>query len=500
MTSNQSAANAVAQSSVVGAEDEINLTDLFRNIWRQRGLVVGVTVLMMLAVLSFHFSKASFSLPRQVDYAVSLTFLGADGKYPNGTIFSPDDVLSNSLIRRVAKELALPVSADDLSNAVTVRYSNTLLEAGERKLTDLLTNAKTPQDIREAAENTLNEVRTKSRGFITVSLDLDQSGLSAVKGELFLIRLLETWAQSAIDRGLTNVDIERPLTPFVAPESLNLIDLYDTAATYLESLNKAADKLSRLPGAASMIVEGRTLEDVRRELKALDDTDVSPLREFAYSNSSRLAEQDAAIQVRLFSRQRLLNLEYSRLTNLIESYDRALTQLNQNTVREVTQGGQAAQMGGAQFDQSFLDSLLELGNKLGGVEMRQQLFERRTKAIEDRLSLEKELAILRGSDDKVYAKLDPASILRNAMADISSELNRQQQQLDAFVVSYRDQTLRSGGRLYVADAAPQVRGGTVQLGSRIGLHAALAIVLGGMLGMMLALIRASMLLSRQKSA
>src|SRR5690606_454184 len=103
--------------------------------------------------------------------------------------------------------------------------------------------------------------------------------------------------------------------------------------------------------------------------------DVSPLREFAYSNSSRLAEQDAAIQVRLFSRQRLLNLEYSRLTNLIASYDSALAQLSQNTVREVTQGGQAAQMGGAQFDQSFLDSLLELGNKLGGVEMRQQLFE-----------------------------------------------------------------------------------------------------------------------------
>lgn len=500
MTSNQSAANTVAQSSVVGAEAEINLTDLFRNIWRQRGLVIGVTALMVLAVLSFHFAKASFSLPRQVDYAVSLTFLGADGKYPNGTIFSPDDVLSNALIRRVAEELALPVSADDLSKSVTVRYSNTMLEAGERKLTDLLTNAKTPQDIRAAAENTLNEIRTKSRGFITVSLNLDQSGLSAVKGELFLIRLLETWAQSAIDRGLTNVDIERPLTPFVAPETLNLIDLYDTASTYLSSLNKAAASLSRLPGAASMIVEGRTLEDVRRELKALDDTDVSPLREFAYSNSSRLAEQDAAIQVRLFSRQRLLNLEYSRLTNLIASYDRALAQLNQSSVRELTQGGQAAQMGGAQFDQSFLDSLLELGNKLGGVEMRQELFERRTKAIGDRLNLEKELAILRGSDNKAYAKLNPDIILRDAMVGISSELNRLQQQLDAFVVAYREQTLKSGGRLYVADAAPQIRGGTVQLGSRIGLHAALAIVLGGMLGMMLALIRASMLLSRQKSA
>jgi len=132
--------------------------------------------------------------------------------------------------------------------------------------------------------------------------------------------------------------------------------------------------------------------------------------------------------------------------------------------------------------------------------MRQELFERRTKAVEDRLNLEKELAILNGSNGNTYKTLNPEVILREAMQGITTELNRLQQQLDAFVVAYRVQTLQSGGRLFVADSAPVVRGGSVQLGTRIGLHAALGIVLGGMLGMMLALLRAAMVSSRQKTA
>lgn len=499
--SDQRPAALMAQGSVIGSEDEINLTDLFRNIWRQRGLVVGTTLLMLLAVLSFHFYKASFNVPRQVEYAVSLTFLDASGKYPNGTVFSPNDIISNSVVKATAETMSLSQPVDNINKALGVRFSNSLMEASERKLSDLLTNAKTPADMRTSAEQVLTEMRLKGRTFLTVSLNLNDAGMTSLEGAEFLSQLVSVWAQRSIDRGLTNADIERPMTPFVAPDSLNLIDAYDNAANYLDSLGKAVKRLASMSGTASMIVDGRTLEDVRREIKMLDDTDVGPLREFAYSTSAQLADQDAAIQVRLFSRQRLLNLEYDRLSKLIDSYDSALAQLNQSPVRDVARSGQSAsQMGGAQFDQSFLDSLLELGNKLGGVEMRQELFERRTKAVEDRLNLEKELAILKGSNGNTYKTLNPEVILREAMQGITTELNRLQQQLDAFVVAYRVQTLQSGGRLFVADSAPVVRGGSVQLGTRIGLHAALGIVLGGMLGMMLALLRAAMVSSRQKTA
>lgn len=486
-----------SQSPLVGAEDEINLTDLFRNIWRQRGLVIGITAIMAIMVLVFHFAKASFALPARVDYSVSLTFL-KEGRYPNGTEFSPRDIISPSVLKAVVAADKIDIGSDFLADALSVSYSNSLLAMTEDKLSATLTNAKTPEEMRTAANAALKDMQAQTRSYITVSLDLKKAGLTSQEGRVLVADILEIWAKLTIDRGMTNVDIDRPLTAFVVGESTNLIDTYDNAANYLRSLTNAVRTLSALPGSASLVVDGRTLEDVRRELVALDDTDISPLRSFAYTSSAGLSSKNAAIKVRLYSRQRLMGLEHDRLTKLIASYDKALAQLTQSSVSDQLKSGRSEMMGGAQFDQSFLNSLLDLGSKLGGVQMRDELFKRRTKAVEDLLSLEKEIAILNGTSDKAFNGLDADAILRASVSGITDNLNTLQNQLNDFVGAYREQTLQSGGRLFVADAAPVVRGGNVQLSTKIGLHLALGIILGGMLGVMVALIRAAMISSRRK--
>lgn len=491
-------ANSAVTTPVVGPDDEINLTDLFRNIWRQRGLVIGVALFVGLAVVAFHFSKASFSVSQQVEYPIALTFL-SDGKYPNGTVFSPRDVIAPAVINALAAQGKISASADTLVNALNVSYSNSLYQASEDKLNALLANAKTAQEIRAAADTALAELHDKSHGFLTLSLNLQRSGLTATQGAEVLADVVDTWAQLSIERGLTNVDIDRPLVAFSTSEGMNLIDVYDGATTYLEALRSAVGKLSKMPGSGSMVVDGRTLDDVRRQLVMLEGSDIGPLREFAYSNSSELAAKDPAIMVRLFSRQRLLRLEHERLTKLVASYDSALNQLSSTSTQDLNKTAGSNESSGAQFDQSFLDSLLVLGNKLGGVEMRQDLFKRRTAATEELLELEKEIAILAGSDDKTYGNLDSQSILKAALEGVETNLNTIQQQLDHFIGAYREQTLQSGGQLFVADAAPVVRGGSFQMGRKMGLHLALGIILGGMLGVMLALIRAAMLSSRVKS-
>jgi hypothetical protein len=347
--------------------------------------------------------------------------------------------------------------------------------------------------MRSAASTALEDMQVQSRSHITVSLNLQKAGLTSQEGRVLVADILETWARMTIDRGMTNVDIDRPLTSFVVAESTNLIDIYDNAANYLNSLKNAVKALSALPGSGSMIVDGYTLEDVRRELVTLDDTDISPLRSFAYTSSAGLSSKNAAIKVRLFSRQRLLGLEHERLTKLIDSYDKALAQLTQSSVSDQLKSGRSEMMGGAQFDQSFLNSLLDLGSKLGGVQIRDELFKRRTKAVEDLLSLEKEMAILNGTPDNVFDDLDADAILRASVSGITENLNTLQKQLNNFIAAYREQILQSGGRLFVADAAPAIRDGNVQLSTKIGLHLALGIILGGMLGMMAALIRAAMI-------
>ena len=226
------------------------------------------------------------------------------------------------------------------------------------------------------------------------------------------------------------------------------------------------------------------------------------MRGFAYTNSDVLSKSDSAIQVRLFSRQRLLNLEHERLTKLIASYDLALEQLgssNQQQMGASVQRGQNTQSGqgnAAQFDQSFLDSLLQLGTRLGAVDTRKQLFERRIAAVEELLSLEKEISILKGTVDDKALNINPEVILKGALVDIAKSLNEIQQDITKFVDATRELTIGNHTQVYTASSAPQVRGGLMQLAPRFVLMLVLGAVLGLFLGLFVALIRSALLKSK----
>ena len=106
------------------------------------------------------------------------------------------------------------------------------------------------------------------------------------------------------------------------------------------------------------------------------------------------------------------------------------------------------------------------------------------------------MAVLSGSDDAIYKNFDASEVLASALKILAPELNTVQKQLSGFIDAYRDQSLRSGSRLYLADAAPQVRGGGLQIAKKLTLTVALGLVLGLMLGVMIALMRTAMLSSR----
>lgn len=480
--------------------DEIDLTDLIRSLWRQRGFIIGVTLFTMLVVLSFHLMQASFSTAKRVDYVVSLNFIqNGKSEYPSGAPFSTSDVIAPVVIQEVIELMALPYNETDIRDALTVTHGNRLLADSEAKLSIMLSGAKTPEDVRMAASEALSDLNKRSRTMLQLSIQLDALNITPEQGRELVRQLVSAWATRSVQRGLLNVDVDVPAVPFTIDERSNLIDGYDNAATYAASLQRALRRLMEFPGSRSLSVNGFAIDDVRRQLSTLIDTDISPLREFAYSNSGMLATADPAIEVRLFARQRLLGLEHARLTKLIESYDYSLTQLNKEArLGELSQGG-SSQSGSpmVQFDQTMLESMLQLGSRLGGVEHRNTLFERRTKAVEDLLNLEKEMAILSGVLDDSKQTIDPTDVLNDALQHIVAALNQTRIDLHAFVVAMREQSLDSHARIYAAQGSPTVRGGGFQLASKLGLHVALGIVLGGMLGMMLALVRSAMMKSRQ---
>lgn len=488
----QQLGSSMRRDPVITDSDEINLTDLFRNLWRQRGLIIAFVVFTVAAVAALQFSRGSVSSPLSVEYPLALTFAGEEG-YPNGSAFSPNDLVSASVLERVISDLKLEMTASELSGAVSVGYSNSLLSNAELSLGNLLKDNKVPADIKTSATEALAELKEDSQRFVTVSLSLERTKLSAVQAEAVLARVVDEWAKLSVEKGLLSLDISRPINPFVVTQGGNLIDTYDSAANYLKSLSGAVEGLSKESGAQSLIVSGKSLSDLEREISALEGTDVGPLREFAYSNSSSLASVDPAIQVRLFARQRLLKLEQERLTKLIASYDSALSQLASIKRADGGAGRANSGQGSLQLEQSVFDSLLQMGTKLGAVENRNKLFDRRTKAVEDLLALEKEMAILMGVAGSAYGDLNPTQILKGALPSIEQRLNSIQQDVDAFFNAYRDISLQSGAKLYSAQAAPQVRGGFAVSAKQLMKYVVLAGVLGLMLGVMVALIRAAMI-------
>ncbi len=483
--------------SAIAPSDEINIADLLSNVYRQRGLIVGVMLIALLAVLVFHAFKASFSAPSRVDYAISVTFLNDKGLYPNGSVFSPRDIISSRVIDTLAGKHE-GVSATKLTQALSADYSNSLLQQSEEKLANYLMNAKTSEDIRLVANKELESLRAQTRSVVTVSINLSEANLSANEAQLLIVELVDTWALQSIDRGLMNEDISRPVAVYSIANESNLLDAFEGMTKYVDSLKTSIEQLEKLPGSQSVIVNGQTLEDIKRNLLILESTDINPLRSFAYSNSAALAAKDPSIRIRLMSRKRLLNLEHDRLTKLIASYDASLKQLAQVDKLDVPtkQGATNSQVIGSQMDQTFLNSLLELGNKLSNVEVREELFNKRIKTVEQLLDLEKEMAVLSGSDDAIYKNFDASEVLASALKILAPELNTVQKQLSGFIDAYRDQSLRSGSRLYLADAAPQVRGGGLQIAKKLTLTVALGLVLGLMLGVMIALMRTAMLSSR----
>lgn len=491
--------SATNNTNNTGNNDEIDLLDLIKQIWSQRGLVLGIMLASILAIVAFHISKASLSTVSRIDYPISLSFLSEDKlTYPNGIAFSPRDLITGNILQNAIKASNLEISLESLEKSISVESSNSILKQGEIKLSAILANAKTPEEIRLATEGALQDLQERGRGYITLSLDLKALNINNQQGSSLLQVLVDEWAQLSIERGLMNVDIVRPLVAFSINEGSNVIDNYDQASNYLNSLRLAVLQLSDLSGSSSLVVNKMSIEDVQRRLTALGDRDIGPLREFAYSNSAALAKEDSAIQVRLFARQRLLDLEHARLTKLINSYDLALEQLGSDNKQQQYSGRseQNGQGGPGQFDQSFLDSLLQLGTKLGAVDTRKQLFDRRITAVEELLSLEKEIAILLGTSSDKSMSINPDVILKGALIKIEKDLNEIQQNVGQFVDAIRELTLQSHAQVYVANSAPQIRGGYMQLAPRFALFVILGAILGLCLGIFVALIRSALIKSK----
>ncbi len=490
---NQPVAPAYSES-IVSRNDEIDLGELFFNLWKLRAVVVGIMLASIVLIVAYHMGKGALATPQKISYPIALTFSStANNQYPSGNPFAPSDLTAPSVLKKVIELHNMDISINNFSDAVSVEYSNSLIaEAQQRLRAYLAENSKTPQDTRDAAIDALNFLKQESQRYLTVNLDLTQLNLSQEESVTLVQDLVDEWVATSTEQGLFNQDISRPVDLFRIDSSTNLIASYDEANSYLAALEQAVDEISLIPGSDSLTIEGKSLTDLRRDLYIIKNRDIDPLREFAYSNSAVLALIDPTIQVRLLSSKRLQKLEHERLSKMVNSYDLALEKLSVSFSNTNSQYQTDAGQGNIQLDQSVINSLLQMGNQLGAVENRKEIFDRRTETAERLFELEKEMAILAGDTSQTYEGLNPVDILQGALPAIEEQLNELQQLVDAFIVAFREISLDSSSKVYSAQSAPMVTGGIIVSMKKLALHAAMAAVMGLMLGLFVSLIRIAM--------
>lgn len=405
-----------------GPEDDRNasrpfLGPLVETLQPYRRIVGGVIGLAALFVVVAGLGLWAFYYPVQKRATLDfrLEFDGIqDGKYPNGTRFSVEDLLSEPIIRRVYDENGLQkyTKFERFRAAVFITSSNRALELLEMEYRVRLADSKLQPIDRQRIEREFRE-KAGALKTSTFHLTLIRSErlreMDASLMEKVLRGILNGWADDAAKtRGVLKYDLPTYSRAMIRKEEMQAqdyligIDMIRTKVNHVASgvddlLKVPGIQLIRLPGSGMSLPEIRLrLEDINKyrvgaALGLIRQTgvskDPSPMRRY--------------IADRLFDVSLDLTLAQERERKLREAFDtyvgaetRGAT-LGKGTGAEGSAGagresGTAAVI--PQLGESFIDRLMQLTSRNTDVGFRQELTERIIAAGTKQVDAAKEVA------------------------------------------------------------------------------------------------------------
>jgi len=195
--------------------DEISLSDLFLSLWRYRGVIVIVSLIvttMMGAVCGIVFLGQEKKTI--VTQAFKIEFDGIDkNEYPSGIKFSTSDILGSTVLNKVFKDNDLSdlIDYQDFKSALSITQTNDTLRLLEFEYSAILGNNKLSLDERkrleseflEKKQNTLIPIYSLMFSFSTRVQSIPQSLIAKV-----LLDILEAWAEFAVlNKGANNYQI-----------------------------------------------------------------------------------------------------------------------------------------------------------------------------------------------------------------------------------------------------------------------------------------------------
>ena len=174
--------------------DEISIGELIEKLWRKRGLIVFLPlVLAGLTVAGLLLTKATSA--EKLSYYIELTGL-KDNAYPNGTAFSPQDLLNPQVTAELGQ--GFPVKdAGDLGESIQVQFGTPLSEGVLTEYRAALSaNSKaSPEEIALINQRYEERVNATARRGLRIEVDYVGLGLTKSQGTELAYALPQIWNQ-----------------------------------------------------------------------------------------------------------------------------------------------------------------------------------------------------------------------------------------------------------------------------------------------------------------
>lgn len=400
--------------------DGIALGPILVGLWAARARIAvlaltGLIVVWALAAIVFLFRPVR----QENTLAFQLNFEGVvNGTYPDGSRFSPSDIVNTTVLQEVYRRNALNrfIEFEDFNDAIAVTAANPELDRLRREYGDRLQDRRlTPADKRKLEDEYADRAALLQNGKFTLVLDLDrpfERWPENLAGKV-LDDTLSVWAGQSRDRGVFKFDLNTfsdKILDDLDPETDDYPMLLDRMRVSIERILLNLEDLEKIPGARLIRVGENHLslgevklmlqDDVKYRLKMIEAPvyasglyrDPTLAAAYVREQLARLQRETDAVQSRISSaRQALKDYEASRL---------GVTSVRGE--KSDTFAAPAASIG-----DSFIDRVLDLSTRATDTSFRQGL-------VRSILALNDALANL-ANEREVYVNMQ-ASLARQRAA------------------------------------------------------------------------------------
>lgn len=430
---------------------EIDLRDVILPMWNARVRIVVTGILF--AALTYVYQIGGLVVDRSQIASVQIhfNFKGAsESTYPNGTRFSPQELLAGSVLSEIYHKLEdKSFTYKEFVDSITLKPNFDGSEDLEQIVNTLVSKDKslTTKDFGLAVAEYTSILSRYAKTNVTLILDLEKINVDLDRADYILGQIPYVWANQALkDRGV----LESSLPP------ISNLENPDISGDFLIQVNILSDTYSvineqvvrMLSNSTSRTISdpltGQTLTDLRHRLSVEYKYRISILSELVVNEG--IGFEDDNWQ-KVFREARLSKLERHKvgIEQLITVYENSLSEYSQQQgTKPQSDSGSKSQNSemsfyGTQYSDDIIDKLLQLGSQMSDPAYRKQLMEEKIALSKELRDTEAQIEFYKLQDqrednsysairDEVEAALNESykalSAINNSLLNISETTNR----------------------------------------------------------------------------